>query len=195
MVYLLNDKIEEVIVILRSDLYFVWAVLIRLGLGASCPGQELLWLQVVHYTSVPCLVLIWHPPRYLYAWSLTRVHLPSVIQGICCSSGHCWDICHLWFWPLRFFCGTSIRRILLRMTGLQMGSGVTCMAGCCSVGRMDIFYSAYFFKNCVIYYITASNMTLIGVSPRAYDAICIKNMWLLCIGAFVNRIWCLYLIW
>ena len=114
MVYLLNDKIEEVIVILRSDLYFVRAVLIRLGLGASCPGQELLCSQVVHYTSVPCVVLIWHPPRYLYAWSLTRVHLPSVIQGICCSSGHCWDICHLCFdhcysfaerASVEFFCG------------------------------------------------------------------------------------------
>ena len=117
--------------------------------------------------------------------------------------GHCWNTYLRWVEALRFICGSGTRIFHLRMSGPQMGSGVSRPAG----GRRGtppiVRKLHYVFSHCVCMLFLfgwppcqRSDMTLMEVSQRALDSLYIRNIWLLYIAMFfVNLIWYLYLFW
>ena len=68
---------------------------------------------------------IWHLPLYLYDWSPTQMNLPSVSKCGTPPGGHCWNTYLRWVGALRLICGSGTRTFHLRMSGPQMGSGIS----------------------------------------------------------------------
>ena len=61
----------------------------------------------------------------MYDWSPTQMNLPSIIQCGTSPGGHCWHTYLRWVEALRFICGSGTRIFHLRMSGPQMGLGVS----------------------------------------------------------------------
>ena len=93
------------------------------------PSQKLT-APVVKWTNCdfilfPAIFFIWYLPLYLYDWSPTRIHLPSVIQCGAPPGGHCWNNYLHWVESLWFIYGSGTRRFDLQMSGPQVGLGVS----------------------------------------------------------------------
>ena len=94
------------------------------------PFTETVTIPVVKWKNYdiimfPAIFFIWHLPLYLYDWSPTQIHLPSVIQCGVAPGSHCWNTCLRRVGSLRFIYGSGTRRFHLRMSGPQMSSGVS----------------------------------------------------------------------
>ena len=126
--------------------------------------------------------------------------------------GHCWNTYLRWVEALRFICGSGTRIFHLRMSGPQMGLGVS------PIIRMPQWWSRqwppwdappivrklhYVLSHCVCMLFLfgwppcqRSDVTLMEVSQHALDSLYIRSIWLLYIVMFfVNLIWYLYLFW
>ena len=141
------------------------------------------------------------------------MNLPSIIQcGASPPGGHCWNTYLRWVEALRFICGSGTRIFHLRMSGPQMGLGVS------PIIRMPQWWSRrwppwdappivrklhYVLSHCVCMLFLfgwppcqRSDVTLMEVSQHALDSLYIRSIWLLYIVMFfVNLIWYLYLFW
>ena len=129
--------------------------------------------------------------------------------------GHCWNTYLRWVEALRFICGSGTRIFHLRMSGPQMGLGVS------PIIRMPQWWSRqwppwdaappppivrklhYVLSHCVCMLFLfgwppcqRSDVTLMEVSQHALHSLYIRSIWLLYIVMFfVNLIWYLYLFW
>ena len=155
------------------------------------------WYDTYHFTCMIGSLLKWTYHQ------LSNVERPP--------GGHCWNTYLRWVEALRFICGPGTRLFHLRMSGPQMGSGVS------PIIRMPQWWSRrwppwtppivrklhYVFSHCVCMLFLfgwppcqRSDMTLMEVSQCALDSLHIRNIWLLYIVMFfVNLIWYLYLFW
>ena len=140
------------------------------------------------------------------------MNLPSVIQCWASPGGLCWNTYLRWVGALRFICGSGTRFFHLRMSGPQMGSGVSPKT------RMPQWWSRrwppwnaphrrklhYVLSHCVCMLFLfgwppcqRSGMTLMEVSQCALDSLYIRNIWLLYIVMFFLTWYgiCIYFGW
>ena len=156
------------------------------------------------HDSVIVMIIAHSPFTGLLWFTLSNVERPP--------GGHCWNTYLRWVEALRFICGSGTRIFHLRMSGPQMGLGVS------PIIRMPQWWSRqwppwdappivrklhYVLSHCVCMLFLfgwppcqRSDVTLMEVSQHALDSLYIRSIWLLYIVMFfVNLIWYLYLFW
>ena len=159
-----------------------------------------------HY-SVPCHTFDMTPTT-IFVWLVPYSNEPILSNVVRSPGGNCRNL--RWVGSLRFICRSGTRRFHLRMSGPQMGSGVS------PIERMPQWWPRRWLpwdaprhQEVALYILSLrvhafpvrvaspcqrSDMTLMEVSQDALDSLYIRTIWLLYIDVFfVDLIWYLCL--